>query len=115
MGAILRRLSSRGLDVIQGAMNDNPGLPNFIRSYGVNFPLGAANGDRAREFMQISVMQQTAYLPWFAIVDRKGMIREQHFGDEALFAADEVRRMETLLEKYLAERPGAPAAAPKKR
>ena len=115
MGAIQRRWAARGLEVVQGAMNNDPRIGEFVRNFGVTIPVGVAPDPAAREFMQISVMQQTAYLPWFAVVDAKGMIREQHFGDESLFAADEARRMETVLEKYLSERAGGAGAAPKKR
>jgi hypothetical protein len=115
MGAIVRRLAARGLEVVFGAMNNDPRIPEFVRMNGATFPVGTANDGQAREFMQISIMQQTAYLPWFAVVDRKGMIREQHFGDEALFQQDEARKMESVLEKYLAERAGGGVAPPKKR
>ena len=111
MGALSRQLASRGFIVAMGAMNDDPRLPDFIRQYNVPFVIGTADGGKAREFMEISVMQQTAYLPWFALVDRKGVIREQHFGDEALFNNNEEERMRTLLEKYLAEGAGRPSAA----
>jgi hypothetical protein len=116
MGALKQRWASRGLEVIQGAMNNDPRIPDFVRSFsGGLFPVGTAPDGEARGFMQISIMQQTAYLPWFAVVDRKGMIREQHFGDESLFQGDEVGKMAQVLDKYLAERAGAPAATPKKR
>ena len=94
-----------------GAMNENPRIPEFVQQYAVPFTVGIADGGKAREFMQLSVMQQTAYLPWFALVDRRGMIRTQHFGDEALFSNREEERMRELLLKYLLE--GAPA--PKKK
>jgi hypothetical protein len=115
MGAILRMHAARGLEVIQGAMNMDPRIPDFVQANGATFPVGMAPDGEARGFMQISIMQQTAYLPWFAVIDRKGMIREQHFGDESLFQGDEQRRMEQVLEKYLAERPATPAATSKKR
>ena len=92
------------------AMNDNPRIPEFVRQFGVPFAVGTADGSKAREFMQLSVMQQTAYLPWFALVDRRGMIRTQHFGDELLFSNREEERMRELLVKYLAE-----GAQPKKK
>jgi len=110
MGALQQRLAARGLQVAQGTLNNDPRIPEFVRSFGVNFPVGMADNELARTFMQISIMQQTAYFPWFAVVDRKGMIREQHFGGEYLFQADEMQRMGTLLEKYLVERAGAAGA-----
>lgn len=115
MGALHRKLAARGLEVIQGAMNPDPRIADFVKNNGASFPVGIAPDGEARGFMQISIMQQTAYLPWFAVVDRKGMIREQHFGEEALFQGDELRRMEQLLEKYLAERVGAAGGSSKKR
>lgn len=115
MGALYRQLAGRGLAVVMGTLNDNPRIPDFVRQFGVTFAVGAADVAKAKEFMQISVMQQSAYYPWFALVDRKGMVRTQHFGDDLLFSNREEERMRELVEKYLAEGAGKPLPAGRKR
>jgi hypothetical protein len=115
MGAMYRQLAGRGLAVVMGTLNDTPRIPEFIRQFGVPFSIGAADVAKAKEFMQISVMQQSTYYPWFALVDRKGMVRTQHFGDDLLFTNREEERMRELLEKYLAEGVAGKVPAGRKR
>jgi len=107
-------LKARGFAIFQAAMNENPQVAEFVKYFGLNYPVGTIDATKAREFMQISLMQQTAYYPWFALVDRKGQIREQHFGDGFVLKTNEQGPMRTLLTKYLNEA-AAGAASPRKK
>jgi hypothetical protein len=71
-------------------------------------------------FLQIPLFTQ-AYVPLMAIIDRNGMIREQHTGSERDFFSDnfgvQTTNLRTALSKYLAERPARskpPARTPAK-
>ncbi len=108
----------RGLQVIGLAIDDGAGpkIPMFVRETGANFPIGVYNGDKAREYLQIPLMNRMM-MPQVAIVDRRGTIREQHSGDDPWMApAIEEMNLRKTIEKLLAERPGrAPAKAPAKK
>jgi peroxiredoxin len=60
------------------AFNDNARLlvPNFIRDHGVTFPVGSTTPEIVLGFMGFSVMDRPS-VPQVAIIDKKGMIREQ--------------------------------------
>lgn len=100
-------------------MNPNADVLGFARQYQTPFPVGTANYEQARGFLQLSVMRQ-AYVPWFTLIDRKGDIRFVAFGNEVLFTNEEVN-IRNEVGKLLAEkgpagpsRPPAASAAPKK-
>ena len=71
-------------------------LPQFIRQFGLTFPVGFTEGDLARGYLQISAMQQM-YVPHIVFIDRQGMIREQHVGDD-LFNDEENNIRKKVLE-----------------
>lgn len=99
------------------AVNPNADVAGFARQYQTPFPVGTANYEQARAFLQLSVMRQ-AYVPWFTLIDRKGDIRLVAFGNEVLFTNEEAN-IRNEVGKLLAEKAPAgpnrpPAAAPKK-
>lgn len=100
-----------------GTLNDNPNIAAFVMRYAGAYRVGAADPRKARDFAQVSVMANNAYYPWLMIIDKKGVIRAQHFGGSPFFN-DELRNIKELSLKLLAEPAGAvaPAAAkPKKK
>ncbi len=61
------------------AFDDNAAVlvPNFVREHGVTFPVGSTNKtETVLGFMGFSVMDRPS-VPQVAIIDKKGMIREQ--------------------------------------
>jgi hypothetical protein len=56
----------------------------FGARYQLPFPVGNVDYQKARDFMQFSVMTN-AYVPWVVFIDRKGMIRAQFTGNEPFF------------------------------
>lgn len=81
---------------IAAASEHIPLLPQFIRQFGLTFPVGFTEGDLARGYLQISAMQQM-YVPHIVFIDRQGMIREQHVGDD-LFKDEETNIRKKVLE-----------------
>jgi len=100
--------------VIESAINENPDLPGFVRQFKPTFPVGVSNGGEARTFLQIPVFMQ-AFVPMMAIIDREGMIREQHTGSEQDFFNKDFtvqgNNLRTAIGKYLAEPVKKPPAA----
>ncbi|MEZ5352762.1 MAG: hypothetical protein R2762_09020 [Bryobacteraceae bacterium] len=99
-------MQARGFEFLLSAINpNNPNVPGFVNKYGVPFPVGTSDYQKARDFMQFSVVQN-AYVPWLVFIDRTGTIRAQFTGNDTFFNNVEASTKEWA-EKLLAER--APA------
>ncbi len=81
----------------------------FNQQFVREFPSGYAERGAVLEFLQHSVMAPF-YVPIIAILDRKGMIREQHIGDDE-FLKDPEKNIRQQLDFYTKEQPlhAAPA------
>ena len=73
-----REYGPRGFQALGTAYNDAtpPMVAQFVKEFGVGFPVGFASRDSALSFMGFSVMDQV-WVPQIVLIDRKGMIREQ--------------------------------------
>jgi peroxiredoxin len=97
-------LGPKGFQAIGIAFPGDGDLPSFVRTYGVNFPVGTADRDSVLGFLQHSVMQQSFYFPQMVFIDRSGTIRAQYSGiDPFLGGAKEEANIRSLLEKLLSE------------
>jgi len=72
-------LGPRGFQAVDVAFN--PGVTpanvtEFVRKFGINFPMGYASTDTVMSYLGISMMDRYVY-PEVAIIDRKGVIRAQ--------------------------------------
>lgn len=61
--------------------------PDFIKKYGVTYPLGYSRRDPAYNFLEHSVMQQL-YMPAIVMIDTKGTIISQHPGGDPVFGTN---------------------------
>lgn len=109
----------RGFQVIGLAIDEGAGpkIPQFIRETSANFPIGVYKADKAHEYLQISLMSRMM-MPQVVLIDRQGMIREQHSGDDPWMApAIEEMNLRKAIEKLIAAQPArTPAkAAPAKK
>jgi peroxiredoxin len=88
---------SKGLQVIECAVNDGAAadLPSFIKRFQTNFPVGYSTD----QVGVLSFLQhpQTAipHMPMLAFIDRRGVIREQYQGIDAMLS-DEATQEENL-------------------
>jgi peroxiredoxin len=106
-----KELGARGFQPLAVVIDPQGDPGAFIRTYGVNFPLGKVPQEAAHSFLQRSVMAGVMYMPQMVLVDRKGVIRAQYGGNDSFFAANEEANIRSLVEKHLAEGgPSAPAA-----
>jgi len=114
LGKLQREYEAKGLRVIGLAIDEGAGvkIPGFVQETNATFPIGVSTHTKAQEFLQFpSVVRMM--MPQIAIIDKKGVIREQHGADEAWMGPTvEENNLRTAITKLLAE--PASAAAPKK-
>lgn len=101
-------LGAKGFQPVGMAINDNPNVGEFIRSFGVNFPVGVGKRDDAFAFLQHSVMS-SFYFPQMVFIDRKGMIRAQYGGNDAFVQNNEEANVRNMVNQLLNE--SGPAAS----
>jgi peroxiredoxin len=80
---LFKELGPRGFQPVGVAFNDNAAalVPDFVRQFGLTFPVGSAPRDTVIQYLQHS-MAKPLYVPQMIFVDRKGVIREQHGGED---------------------------------
>ena len=110
----------RGFQVLASAIEQGSAfaVPRFLQTFKPPFPVGYNDGSVAVEFMQHPQML-TPMMPMLAFVDRQGMIRDQHEGnDEVFFGEQQEQNLRKQIESMLSAggRQGAvkKSAAPKK-
>jgi peroxiredoxin len=100
----------RGFQPIGVATNDMAHMlvPDYVKTYGLQFPVGFAKREVAHEFLQIPLML-IMYVPQLAFIDRQGVIRAQYGGQDKFFQ-DEENNMRKQIEALLgAAKPAAGA------
>jgi thiol-disulfide isomerase/thioredoxin len=113
LNKLQREYGPRGFQVLETAFNDMAGMlvPDFAARFKPEFPLGYNNRDSVMEYLQLSPMFRT-YVPLIVFVDRKGVIRAQHGGEEDFFKEDQQEQnMRNMIESLLKE--SAPASTRK--
>src|SRR5260370_567116 len=101
------------LEAGEGAVNENPNVPDFIKTYNPSFPVGTAGGLNALEYLQWPPNQRPL-VPFMVFIDRKGMIRAQYTGaDTAFFENGQEKNIREQAEKLLNE--GAPTKKTKRK
>ena len=102
---------SRGFQPIGVAWNDMASMlvPDFIRDFKVNYPVGFANRDDVLTYLGFSIMDRTV-VPQLVWIDRKGIVQSQTpaIGDDTMLKEPYWRQM---IDKLIKE-PG-PAASHK--
>jgi cytochrome oxidase Cu insertion factor (SCO1/SenC/PrrC family) len=103
-------LGPKGFQAVGVAINPDPDVPNFIRRFNVNFPVGTGSRDSAYAYLEKSVMAPFS-VPQIVIIDRKGVIRGQYTGTDTFIASDEEANLRTTIQKLLAESGTPPSPA----
>jgi thiol-disulfide isomerase/thioredoxin len=103
LGPLQKEYGPRGFQVIASSIEAGSAMsvPGFVRDFKPPFPVGFNDPSVAVEFMQ-HPPSLIPHMPMIAFVDRQGVIREQHEGDDSLFFSDQQeqnlrRAIETLL------------------
>lgn len=120
MSEIQKEYKDRGVQVLAAAFNEmaNMLVPDFIKQFEPAFPLGYANRDAVLTYLQHPVMMQL-YVPSLVFIDRKGMIRYQHTGEDPFIAQNQEKNVretiETLLKDPVATKKTLGATSQKKK
>ncbi|HUQ95195.1 MAG TPA: TlpA disulfide reductase family protein [Bryobacteraceae bacterium] len=97
------QFSSKGFQALGAAFNDNAMMliPEFVRNFNVNYPVGVAPREKTIEFLGYNMMSRLM-VPQIAFIDRKGIIRYQSSLDGNEHLHDE-KRMREIIEELLKE------------
>ena len=112
MEMVQRQYGARGLQTLAVAFNPMAIMlvQEFINKSGATFPVGYEERDAVFAFLQRSTKLQT-YVPIMVLIDRNGVIREQHLGDDPIFTADpttrEMLQLRAAIDRLLKEPAGA--------
>jgi thiol-disulfide isomerase/thioredoxin len=100
----------RGFQALGAVFNENAAqlLPDFIARFQPVYPIGSTTRDSVIEYLQIS-SATPLYVPIFVFIDKKGIIREQHIGNEDKFLDDQDKNTRAVIDSMLKE----PASAKK--
>ncbi len=114
MESMQKQFGPKGLQTLAVAFNPMAIMlvQEFVNRTGTTYPVGFSDRDPVYAFLDRSVNLRT-YVPIFVFIDREGMIRSQHLGDDPLFGPDDATRdsnIRKMIEKLLRE----PAAGAKK-
>lgn len=109
---VSKELGPMGFQVVGAAINDDTGrlVTGFAQETGATFPVGYVKQEIANQYLEFTTMM-TMYMPQLALIDRKGMIRYQHGGDDEKFFNDGEVNLRKEVKLLLAE--GGAGAAPK--
>jgi peroxiredoxin len=120
--ALLDRLykeyGPRGFQPLGVAFNEMAGMlvPDYSKHLGLTFPVGVSERDPVLNFLQHSAVMRLL-VPQLIFIDRQGIIRGQHGGDDDFFKDEEKNmraRIEGLLKEPAAARKTTPASRVKK-
>jgi thiol-disulfide isomerase/thioredoxin len=116
---------SQGFTPVAVAINDMAHMfvTDFVKNFGISFPVGWQVRDNALVFLQRSEMEPLM-MPQLAFIDKEGMIRSQFAGNDPFFVDDlkqeanmraEIKALLQPTAKKAAANTPAPPSAPKKK
>lgn len=107
--------ASKGVQVLGTVFNDANGAmaTQFVKEFGVGFPVGYANRDAVISYLGISVMERWV-VPQVVVIDRKGNIVAQSDATQGSPQLQEEASLRAFLDKLLKESATTSTAAPKK-
>jgi peroxiredoxin len=103
MNKLYDEYGSKGFQPIGVAFNDMSSMlvPDFIRDFGVKYPVGWSSREQVMSFMQYS-QDALIHVPQIVVIDRNGRIRQQSMPQRDEHTATEAN-LRAQLEKLLAE------------
>ena len=107
--------AAKGLQVLGVAIDEGAGLrlPEYVLKYATTFPVGVLPHTVATGFLQASVMEPLM-MPQLVVIDRQGIIREQHGGNDP-WHQNADKNLRASLPKYFAETAGTAKKPPAKK
>jgi thiol-disulfide isomerase/thioredoxin len=94
----------RGFQALGAAFNENAQqlLPDFLARFRPIYPIGWTARDPVLEYLQVSP-NTPLFVPIFVFIDKKGMIREQHLGNNDKFLENQDTNTRAVIEALLKE------------
>ena len=115
-----REFGAQGFTPIAVAINENANLyiEDFVKKFGITFPVGWQRSETAVSFLQHPAMERLM-MPQIVFIDREGVIRSQFPGSDKFFEEAQEANMRDQIKTLLgppagAAKKAAPAAAKKK-
>jgi peroxiredoxin len=103
---------AKGFQPLGIAINPEPNVPDFVKEFGVTYPVGTGSRDAVYGFLQHSLMSPNLMMPQLVFIDRNGMVRAQYDGTSDFFK-DEDKNIRAMIEKLLTEPAGKTNSGPK--
>ena len=90
---------SQGFTPVAVALNEmaHMYITDFVKTFGISFPVGWQVRDNAITFLQHPMMQSMK-MPQLTFIDREGMIRS-HFAGDGPFFADDLKQEANMREQ----------------
>jgi hypothetical protein len=94
----------RGVQVLEAAFNEDANFADFTARFHPNFPVGKISREFVANYSQITPMMRVN-VPILFLIDRKGMIRAQYFGNDPFFEPESALkdRVKGEVDKILQE------------
>ncbi len=108
LSAIQKEYGPRGVQVIASAIEDmaKMNVPDFIKRFQPPFPVGFNTQTEADVYLQHPVIY-VLYVPQLVFIDRQGIIRAQHAGEDKAFWEDQDAHIREQIDASLKEGPAA--------
>ena len=83
---IQKKYGARGLQVLGAAFNEDaaPQMAAFNQTYKPAYPVGYVKRDDVVKYLRKKASDEL-WVPVLVFIDRKGVIRHQHLGDDTFF------------------------------
>ena len=106
LSAIQKEYGPRGVQVIASAIEDmaKMNLPDFIKRFQPPFPVGFNTQNDADLFLQHPVIY-VLYVPQLVFIDREGIIRAQHAGEDKAFWENQDQHIREQIDALLKDAP----------
>ena len=91
LNRVQKDFGAQGFQVVAAIGDPNAEylLMNFVKQYRPVFPIGYLNKDQIIQLCDLGKTAQHATVPIFMFIDRKGTVRQQVYGNDQFFKAEE--------------------------
>jgi peroxiredoxin len=112
LNPLYEQWKSRGLEIVGLALNPSASgdLGGFAKDYQAKFLLGLSTRSECTRFAEVPLMARF-YVPYMFFIDRQGMVREEHAGQDREFYLKQEENIRNLLDSLLKEPPKSKKSA----
>jgi peroxiredoxin len=111
MNRLNKEYASSGFQALAVSIRPGPPtVPEYVRQFALDFPVGSITSESAHMFLQHPTMIPMM-MPQLVFIDREGVIRAQFAGTDPFFGPDEEKNMRKWIESLLKPAGARKAAA----